>query len=435
MGRREKRRKKKAAQRKANRHQYRSTKREKKAYVPHSMCQNLGDEKGEPRSNRVEGTILIVGDGDFSFTRGLIRSRPRRNGSGILATSYDHGIAVAEKYPNAAGIIREIEKCKAVVMHGIDCRRLHEGKLAGRKFSRIIFNFPHSGQQRVHINQALLRDFFASAKNALEKGGEVHVTLRDKPPYSNWKIEEQAAKSGFRVRETRMFNEKMFPGYHHRTTLKDAEVFDSRFCRTRIFYMAARKRDSGNHAASSQVDEPVAKRHRQKSEEVDLKSAKPTSASKKRPAVEVQDQSAEKRQRQRKGGRDDHIGSRSLESEDEDEDDEDEEDANSDAIFDVFGWGKQEKIKIGSPRKSCSPPGWLQDKSLRKKPSSQDKKKKKRRRRSLAEKENRAESDPKRKRREKLSRKLHLDDEESKMCGSRALISHLKKLRLKRRRS
>lgn len=31
-------------------------------------------------------------------------------------------------------------------------------------FDRIMFNFPHSGEQRVHINRALLRDFFLSCR-------------------------------------------------------------------------------------------------------------------------------------------------------------------------------------------------------------------------------------------------------------------------------
>jgi hypothetical protein len=44
-------------------------------------------------------------------------------------------------------------------MHGIDATKL-TNSFPSQKFDRIIFNFPHTGEQRVHINRALLHDFF-----------------------------------------------------------------------------------------------------------------------------------------------------------------------------------------------------------------------------------------------------------------------------------
>lgn len=31
-------------------------------------------------------------------------------------------------------------------------------------FDRVVFNFPHTGVQRTHLNRNLIRDFFASTK-------------------------------------------------------------------------------------------------------------------------------------------------------------------------------------------------------------------------------------------------------------------------------
>lgn len=31
-------------------------------------------------------------------------------------------------------------------------------------FDRVVFNFPHTGKQRIHLNRNLIRDFFASTK-------------------------------------------------------------------------------------------------------------------------------------------------------------------------------------------------------------------------------------------------------------------------------
>lgn len=42
-----------------------------------------------------------------------------------------------------------------------------EGDGEGKKrvlFDRVVFNFPHTGKQRTHLNRNLIRDFFASTK-------------------------------------------------------------------------------------------------------------------------------------------------------------------------------------------------------------------------------------------------------------------------------
>mmetsp|Transcript_2315 Transcript_2315/g.3313 ORF Transcript_2315/g.3313 Transcript_2315/m.3313 type:complete len:437 (-) Transcript_2315:162-1472(-) len=374
MGKRNRARKRKAEKSKQNRQQYRP-KREKRLYSP-TVEPTLNQARGKDA-----GKILILGDGDFSFSRGLIRSRPERDGSSIIATSYDSGDNVRRKYPNSTDIISEIKKSRASVLHDIDCRKLHTGKLASSTFSRIIFNFPHSGQQRVHVNKCLLRDFFLSAERVIHPDGEVHVTLRDKPPYSNWKIEEQAAKAGFRIHATRMFDEKQFPGYRHRTTLADAETFDSRFCRTRIFKKtsAGKKkrpespdkdsegcvRDLGTKSRTNSMGSGIERGcHRSP---VDQKSRKKL---KRDVSDSFEDMELEpKRPCQRKGTRcnkpkleaDDDVGSRS-----DAEGDGNESNASSDAIFDVFGL---EPVKIlgvtDSPSVTSSPvPVWLRDNSL-----------------------------------------------------------------------
>ncbi len=45
------------------------------------------------------------------------------------------------------------------MLHGVDATKL-EKNFPAQKFERIIFNFPHTGEQRVHLNRALLHDFF-----------------------------------------------------------------------------------------------------------------------------------------------------------------------------------------------------------------------------------------------------------------------------------
>lgn len=177
---------------------------------------------------------------DFTFSKGLVKHRG--TGDGLLATSFDSETTVRSKYANAHQCINDIRSAKGRVLHDVDATKLDElplklkdGTYVPSFFKFILFNFPHSGQQRVHINRALLRDFFESARSRLFKNGEVHVTLKTKPPYSNWLIEEQAKAADFVLKERRKFNIRLFPGYNHRTTDPTAKTFEPDLCVTYVF--------------------------------------------------------------------------------------------------------------------------------------------------------------------------------------------------------
>lgn len=56
------------------------------------------------------------------------------------------------------------------MQHGVDATRLGKTLCGGREgleggFERAVFNFPHSGSQRVHENRALLLAFFHSVRS------------------------------------------------------------------------------------------------------------------------------------------------------------------------------------------------------------------------------------------------------------------------------
>lgn len=103
-------------------------------------------------------------------------------------------------------------------------------------FQRIVFNFPHSGEQRVHVNRELLQNFFKSCRPHLAhplsvknvdtgvvtvqpgSGGRVLVVLKKGAPYDGWLVEEQAAASLFDLEQKVKFDPALFPGYAHVTT-------------------------------------------------------------------------------------------------------------------------------------------------------------------------------------------------------------------------
>eukprot|EP00501_MAST-03F_sp_TOSAG23-6_P001730 GSMAST32.ASY1.ANO1.1804.1 assembled CDS len=183
---------------------------------------------------------LVVGDGDFSFSEGLVHHRDGTEN--LMCTSYDGRASVCEKYRNAEERLERLKKMNLLVVHKVNATKLSHtikswalqrlsttGKVL---FDRIIFNFPHSGKQRVHLNRNLLRDFFASAREILMPLGEVHVTLKLRPPYSGWQVDENAAESGFEVLNVVRFNPEAFPGYRHQTTEADAKMFIAEKCST-----------------------------------------------------------------------------------------------------------------------------------------------------------------------------------------------------------
>ena len=187
--------------------------------------------------------VLVVGDGDFSFSRGLVQHRG--TGRGVVATSLDSDRRVRVKYANAPECIAAVRALHGLVLHDVDATKLQAlpqcvATSAGPQpvpavFQYIVFNFPHSGQQRVHINRSLLCNFFESARDRLSVHGEVHVTLKTQPPYSNWGIEDRARDAGLVLKARRKFDSRLFAGYRHRTTDPHAKKFEPDLCVTYVF--------------------------------------------------------------------------------------------------------------------------------------------------------------------------------------------------------
>jgi hypothetical protein len=111
---------------------------------------NCNPKSVGPYTNKLD--ILIVGDGDLSFSRALAYSI---GGSRLTATCYDSLNAFKSKYRSSLANISELKQLEVQTHFGVDATRLEEQKwlndptkaTAERKqFHRIVFNFPHAGQ-------------------------------------------------------------------------------------------------------------------------------------------------------------------------------------------------------------------------------------------------------------------------------------------------
>ncbi|KAJ7750204.1 hypothetical protein B0H16DRAFT_1318754 [Mycena metata] len=150
-----------------------------------AAAKGKGKEAAPPRRPtipfRATDKILLVGEGNFSFARALIRDAPAElehlPPKNITATAYDTEKECFEKYPEAEDIVLELRTAGVDVLFGVDATQL--GKVAafkGKKWDRIVWNFPHAGKgitdqdRNILSNQVLILGFLRSAAGFLVHG-------------------------------------------------------------------------------------------------------------------------------------------------------------------------------------------------------------------------------------------------------------------------
>ncbi|KAF9270839.1 hypothetical protein L218DRAFT_952906 [Marasmius fiardii PR-910] len=158
---------------------------------------------------RPTDTILLVGEGNFSFTRALVSCQCQSSSSpsspsssktqdqrpaltvlaqlppnNVTATAYDTEEECYAKYPDAREIVEELQLKGVEVVFGVDATKLEalaKGKGKGkqlRKWDKVVWNFPHAGKgitdqdRNILSNQLLILNFLRSAAKVL-KGGPV----------------------------------------------------------------------------------------------------------------------------------------------------------------------------------------------------------------------------------------------------------------------
>ena len=93
-----------------------------------SSCQSAAQENSDPREwdddyeELGESKVLVVGDGNLSFSLALIKAFPRIT---LIATTFDSLDFILERY-DAAPTIAALEEMGAEVKSGVDATRLDE---------------------------------------------------------------------------------------------------------------------------------------------------------------------------------------------------------------------------------------------------------------------------------------------------------------------
>lgn len=203
---------------------------------PRSHCGSSVDvvsDDGAPSDNQIPGfshgmRVLIVGDGDFSFSLGLARqiSTTQRHGDRVqgrhdrstflVATSYEKESTLLNVYGTSfRQTVQELKSFGVHLAYEVDATALaetlpqsvlndndnDEGTVLHRRtFHRICWNFPctaiaegQDGQnEQMQDNKRLVQGFVQSSRALLAPDcGEIHICHKTKPPYNQWKLEEQ----------------------------------------------------------------------------------------------------------------------------------------------------------------------------------------------------------------------------------------------------
>ncbi|XP_051125176.1 uncharacterized protein At4g26485-like [Andrographis paniculata] len=164
--------------------------------------------------------ILLVGEGDFSFSSCLARAFT--TAPNMVATSLDSRFFLQCNYGNAPSNIKDLESRGCRVIHEIDVGEMsNHWELKHYKFDRIVYNFPYAGffkyeprYQQLGRHRDLMRSFFENAVKMVSEDGEIHVTHKTNGFHSEWNIDSLALCCGLRVIEAVEFDLDDYPGYH-----------------------------------------------------------------------------------------------------------------------------------------------------------------------------------------------------------------------------
>ncbi|EGD73634.1 hypothetical protein PTSG_05342 [Salpingoeca rosetta] len=184
-----------------------------------------------PSTDSKRRVVLILGDGNFSFSLSLADalwgrciSKPAADAFFstntfdisddlyILATSFDQREELLDKYPETAGILERLQRFSHVqVLHGINAWQIQD-QLPGVQFDAIVWNHPHLGVEDFRLHKFLMAHFFHSAEQCLAPNGFVSVSLVQGQA-ERWDITPQALKSGLHVSKHAAFDPCAWYGY------------------------------------------------------------------------------------------------------------------------------------------------------------------------------------------------------------------------------
>ncbi|KAG8385978.1 hypothetical protein BUALT_Bualt03G0101300 [Buddleja alternifolia] len=164
--------------------------------------------------------ILVVGDGDFSFSASLAVAF--RCASNMISTSLDSKEFLKKNYEKFMSNFKQLRSRSCKVMHEIDATKMASHELLGHlTFDRIIYNFPFAGffkelsrKAQIRRHRKLVNQFLKNAKEMLSENGEIHISHKTNDFHNEWKLEAMASSHRLRLIDAVDFNHLDYPGYN-----------------------------------------------------------------------------------------------------------------------------------------------------------------------------------------------------------------------------
>jgi hypothetical protein len=174
-----------------------------------------------------DGTVLLVGEGNLSFTAALTKDS-RINPARVATSTFETASALSDE---AKENEKELRRLGVTVLHGVDATKL-SASIGSARFDSIVFQFPHVGSRDPvegrNPNFILIRDFLKSARRQLAYGGKVLISAVDTPHYQGaFQFEEAAKEAGFTPPQSYRFDPGRFRGYHHTMTHQEGDALDN----------------------------------------------------------------------------------------------------------------------------------------------------------------------------------------------------------------
>ncbi|KAK9134047.1 hypothetical protein Scep_013575 [Stephania cephalantha] len=190
--------------------------------------------------------ILLVGEGDFSFSACLGRAFGRADN--MVATSLNSQEFLKRNYGNAMSNVDSLRSRGCIVIHNVDAT-----KMAGNRrsndvtYDRIVYNFPHAGfsknepvKDHLRRNRDLVSDFMANAAKMIDETGEIHISHKCNYFFQQWGLQKLGEKNGLVLVEEVKFELSDYPGYNTKYGYGGDKNFDCNPSRTYKFRLKDR---------------------------------------------------------------------------------------------------------------------------------------------------------------------------------------------------
>ena len=197
-------------------------------YYSQTVTTHNEDDGDHFRFPKLTGNILVIGDGDFSYSVALARINQIQGDAQITASSVDTGSDIINTYSEGETNLNILDLDSNVKLKfslDVTTPRSFGSKPS---WDSIVWNFPYpTATHRASIKDAakLLRVFFEKLVPTLKVGGCVYVSLSgDQGTQSMWDIEDAAWKSNLLVRDVLSFDASKIDGYNPKRSFIDEDI-------------------------------------------------------------------------------------------------------------------------------------------------------------------------------------------------------------------